>query len=157
MFWVFFILIVGLVVYISYVYNDFINVRSKISEEWETMCTNLKDRFEVFKELMDANKDVSFNSQEVIDLMDNLQKVTSKEEFVPLYQSFEKKVNEFIETIGKDSNTNILTKLYSTNSKIDFVKNFYNENVSSYNRKIDMFPSNLVAKAMNYTKDTLLP
>ncbi|MBP5684472.1 MAG: hypothetical protein J6X02_04365 [Bacilli bacterium] len=96
MFLVFFFLIIGLVAYFGYVYNDFMSLQNKIGEEWQSMCTSLKDRFKILEELMDANKDLSFDYQSVKDLMEKLQTVTSKEEFVPLYQSFENKLNEFL-------------------------------------------------------------
>lgn len=157
MLWVLFFLIVGLIVYFGYVYNDFVTLRNNISEEWESICINLKERFNVLMELMDANKELSFNYQEVNELIEKLKSVTTKQEFVPLYQLFENKLNEFISLINNESNMNILTKLNNTNGKIEYMKNFYNDNVGSYNKKIQMFPTNIVAKAMNYTQDVIIP
>ncbi|MBP5684471.1 MAG: LemA family protein [Bacilli bacterium] len=37
------------------------------------------------------------------------------------------------------------------------MKNFYNDNVGSYNKKIQMFPTNLVAKFMKYNPDVIIP
>lgn len=157
MFLVFFFLIIGLVAYFGYVYNDFMSLQNKIGEEWQSMCTSLKDRFKILEELMDANKDLSFDYQSVKDLMEKLQMVTSKEEFVPLYQSFENKLNEFLKLIDNEKNITTLTNLSNTNSKIEYMKNFYNDNVGSYNKKIQMFPTNLVAKFMKYNPDVIIP
>lgn len=157
MFLVFFFLIIGLVAYFGYVYNDFMSLQNKIGEEWQSMCTSLKDRFKILEELMDANKDLSFDYQSVKDLMEKLQTVTSKEEFVPLYQSFENKLNEFLKLIDNEKNITTLTNLSNTNSKIEYMKNFYNDNVGSYNKKIQMFPTNLVAKFMKYNPDVIIP
>ncbi len=157
MLWVILIIILGLVGYIGYSYNDFVSTRNKIKEEWETICTSLKDRFTVLKELMDKNKEISFNYQEVNDLVDNLQKVTSKQEFIPMYQTFETRLKEYVNLVDNNNNLDVLNRLNNTNGKIEYIKNFYNDDVDNYNKKIDMFPTNIIAKVCSFTKDVLIP
>ena len=42
-------------------------------------------------------------------------------------------------------------ELTSTENKIAFARQFYNDSVLTYNNKIQMFPSNLIAGMFNFT------
>ena len=54
------------------------------------------------------------------------------------------------------ASTNFLAlqeELTSTENKISFARQFYNETVMRMNNKVQMFPSNIVAGMFNFTKE----
>jgi len=52
------------------------------------------------------------------------------------------------------ANQNVLSlqeELTATENKISFTRQFYNDSVLTYNNKIQMFPSNVIAGTFNFT------
>jgi LemA protein len=52
------------------------------------------------------------------------------------------------------ANQNVLSlqeELTATENKISFARQFYNDSVLTYNNKIQMFPSNIIAGMFNFT------
>jgi len=55
------------------------------------------------------------------------------------------------------ASTNFLAlqeELTSTENKISFARQFYNESVMRMNNKVQMFPSNIIAGMFNFTAET---
>ena len=55
------------------------------------------------------------------------------------------------------ASTNFLSlqeELASTENKISFARQFYNETVMRMNNKVQMFPSNIIAGMFNFTAET---
>ena len=46
-------------------------------------------------------------------------------------------------------------ELRNTENKIAYSRQFYNDTVTMYNTKLEMFPSNLIAKAFNFKASEL--
>ena len=88
--------------------------------------------------------------------MDSLQKVTSKEEFLTGYQKYEEKVKELITKVNNETNIEMINNLNDASNKIEYIKKFYNEDVQKYNKKLEVFPSNLVASVCKFNKDVIL-
>jgi len=153
MFFVFLFIIVGLVVYIGYVYNNFKQLKNKIDEEWGSICASIMERFKITKELIDSNQNIGYNYEEINNLMDNLQKVTNKNEFVNEFNKYEEKVLELTNIVNKDINANTLNNLNNAHNKIEYIRKFYNEDVNNYNKKIDTFPTNIVAGVSRLDKE----
>ena len=52
------------------------------------------------------------------------------------------------------ANQNVMSlqeELTATENKISFARQFYNDTVLTYNNKLQMFPSNLIAGMFNFT------
>ena len=45
--------------------------------------------------------------------------------------------------------------LNNTEDKISYSRQFYNDTVTSYNTKIEQFPSNIIASMFHFTAETL--
>jgi LemA protein len=156
MFLVFLSLIIAIGLYGYYIYHDLTGLKEKIDNEWGSICASLIERFKITKELMDKNPNLDFNYQEVNELMDSLQKVTSKEEFLTGYQKYEEKVKELITKVNNETNIEMINNLNDASNKIEYIKKFYNEDVQKYNKKLEVFPSNLVASVCKFNKDVIL-
>ena len=50
--------------------------------------------------------------------------------------------------------TNCISLSSNANVSISYARGFYNDSVLKFNNKIEMFPSNIVAKMFNFTKKT---
>ena len=156
MLFVILVIIIGLVAYLGFLYNEYVNLRSKIKEEWETIVKNISERVTVTKELQEANKELDFNYLELNDIMDKLGSITNKSEFVLEYQKYEEKLKELLVKVDNNQNISIINNLNNTNNKIEYIRNFYNDNVETYNKKIDMFPTNVMAQICKFEKDVTI-
>ena len=47
------------------------------------------------------------------------------------------------------------TELTNTENKISYSRQFYNDTVTRYNTKLEVFPSNIVASMFHFTAETL--
>ena len=67
-----------------------------------------------------------------------------------------KKLSREVEDLKANQNfISLQQELANTENKISYSRQFYNDIVTTYNTKIQVFPSNIVAGMFNFTQETL--
>ena len=67
-----------------------------------------------------------------------------------------KKLSREVEDLKANQNfISLQQELANTENKISYSRQFYNDIVTTYNTKIQVFPSNIVAGLFNFTQETL--
>ena len=161
------IVIVGLlllaVFYVIGVYNNLVNARNKVDNQFSQIDVNLKRRADLipnlvetvkgyakheegtFKAVVEArNKSVSAASvNEKIDADNELSGALTK--LFALTEAYpELKANENFMSLQSD--------LKDTEDKITYARQFYNDSAMSFNNLVEMFPSNIVASMFKFKK-----
>ena len=144
------------ILWIVIVYNGLVSLRNQVQNAWKQIDVQLKRRHDLIPNLVTTVKGAMEFEQ------DTLEKVISaRAKAVSAAGPHDKAVSEnmLTEALGKlfavmenypqlKSNENIMQlqeELTSTENRIGFARQFYNDMVASYHIKQEVFPNNVVA------------
>jgi LemA protein len=155
------IIIFSAVVIIS-VYNGLVQSRLHVKEAWSDIDVQLKRRYDLIPNLVNTIKgSTNFESSTLEKVIEARAKAmgagTTKE-----HADAENQLSGALKSIFSltesypdlKSNQNFLSlqaELSDTENKIQAARRFYNSNVMEFNTKIEVFPSNLIAKMFTFT------
>ena len=145
-------------------FNGLVRRRNQVDNAWSQIDVQLKRRHDLIPNLVEAVKDYMSYEQET------LTKVTAARAAAinagnqgPQAQAqAENMLTESLKSLfavvenypDLKANQNVLSlqeELTATENKISFARQFYNDGVLTYNNKIQMFPSNVIAGTFNFT------
>ncbi len=154
-----------LVLYFITVYNGLIARRNQAKEAWSTIDTQLKRRYDLIPNLVEAVRGAAKHEKEtlqaVISARDAAMSATG-----PSKADAENHLTETLKSMFALSenyptlraNENFLElqrELTDTETKIQAARQFYNTVVMGLNTQIQQFPSNIVANMFHITEEKL--
>jgi len=154
--WILLVLVILGVLWLVIVYNGLIALRNQVQNAWKQIDVQLKRRHDLIPNLVSTVKGAMEFEQ------DTLEKVISaRAKAVAAGSPHDKAVSEnmLTQALGKlfavvesypqlKSNENIMQlqeELTSTENRIGFARQFYNDLVASYHIRQEVFPNNFVA------------
>jgi LemA protein len=156
---------VGLfLVWIVLIYNGLVSIRNDVQSAWKQIDVQLKRRHDLIPNLVSTVKGALEFEQ------DTLEKVISaraKAVSAATPASRAEAENMLTQTLGKlfavmenypvlKSNQNVLQlqeELTSTENKISFARQLYNDLVANYRTKLQIFPNNIVSSTFNFQSE----
>lgn len=155
------VIVVLLIIYLISTYNTFVRLRNSVREAFSTMDVYLKKRWDMIPNLVEVVKGYAKHEKEtlegVIKLRNGAYDAMSPEEKIDANQELSRGITKIMALAEAypdlKANTNF-TDLSNQLSKVeDDIANsrkYYNAVVRKYNDKVEMFPSNLVAKIFGF-------
>jgi LemA protein len=159
--WYFYLIIVLavlLVLFLLYTYNSLIRVRNQMKNAWAQIDVQLKRRHDLIPNLVETAKGYMKHERETFEAVTNARNMAQAAvgTGVAAQAKAEGALGGFLGRLlavaenypDLKANTNFLAlqeELSSTENKISFSRQFYNDSVLGYNNKIQMFPSNIIA------------
>ena len=158
------IILVIIAFYVISVRNKLVVLRNRVKDQFSQIDIQLKRRFDLIPNLVETVKGYTKHESETLEAVikarnsylsagnledglkadGELNKTLSK--VFALSESYpELKANENFKQLQ--------TELSSTEEKISYARQFYNDSVLNYNNKIEMFPSSIVASIFNFEKE----
>lgn len=150
------VLIVALILFLISIYNALIRLRNQVKNAWSQIDVQLKRRHDLIPNLIETVKGYMKHER---DTLENITKYRSQA--MEAGSVGEKSVAEGLLSgaLGQlrvqienypdlKANQNFLSlqeELTSTENRISFARQAYNDQVLFFNNKIQMFPSNIVA------------
>jgi LemA protein len=160
--WVIVGIILILVVYIIATYNGLITLKNRVEEASSDIDVQLKRRYELIPNLVNTVKGYAKHEQAAIDKItkarEGLTKGSTAEKIAASNQITEalKSVFAIAESNPElKANQNFLqlqSDLTDTQDKIMAAQRFFNANVRDFNTKLQVFPTNIYAKQLGFTK-----
>jgi len=156
---------VGLfLVWIVLIYNGLVSIRNDVQSAWKQIDVQLKRRHDLIPNLVSTVKGALEFEQ------DTLEKVISaraKAVSAATPASRAEAENMLTQTLGKlfavmenypilKSNQNVLQlqeELTSTENKISFARQLYNDLVANYRTKLQIFPNNIISSVFNFQSE----
>lgn len=152
-----------IVLWVIAVYNGLITLKNRVDEAWSDIDVQLKRRYDLIPNLINTVKGYASHESAVFEKVteartramgagnthdkaeaENVLSGTLKTLFAVSENYPELKANQnFLE---------LQRELTDTEDKIQASRRFYNGNARDFNIKIEVFPSNIVAGMMNFTK-----
>lgn len=144
-------------------YNSFIRLNNSVKQSESNIDVLLNQRFDLLPNLIETvkgyTKHESSTLNEITDLRTNYQKSNfSVEEASKIDKSFSKVIAIAENYPELKANTNFLSlqeELSNTENQISSSRASYNNIVTAYNTKLEIFPNNIIANMFNFKQAEL--
>ena len=164
--WIILIVVVLILIWIVSVYNGLISSRQKVENAWSQIDVQLQRRFDLIPNFVETVKGYMTHESETFEKIAKLRTSWANTSSVGEKAKLDGELSSTLKTIMAVSenypelkaNTNfadLSEELRNTENKISFSRQFYNDSVTRYNTKLELFPSNLVAGMFNFQKKEL--
>ena len=161
------IIIVALIFFVIYLYNGLVQSRVRTQEAWSQIDVQLKRRNDLIPNLLETVKGYGKYEQatleKVVQLGNQVSAAKSPSEAMQASDALTRQISGIFAVAESypdlKANGNYLKlqeELTNTENKISFSRQLYNSVVSSYNIKIQSFPTNIIAGMFNFTASTFL-
>lgn len=158
--------IVLVVFWVIGAYNGFIKLRNKVEEAFATMDVYLKKRYDLIPNLVETVKGYAKHEsetlQKVISARNMAANATSTEEKVAgenMLQGTLKSLFAIAEAYpdlkANAEFMNLQSQLSEMEGEIANSRKYYNAIVKEFNTKVEVFPSNIIAKLFKFTRKTM--
>lgn len=157
------IIVAVIVIYVIITYNSLVGLRNKVGDQWSQIDVELKRRFDLIPNFVNTVKGYAKHESEtlenVIKARNTYLAAGTKEQAMEADGELTNAISKLFALTESypdlKANTNFLDlqrELEETENKISYARKFYNDIALRLNNKIDMFPSNLVAKMFSFNK-----
>jgi LemA protein len=158
------IVIVALLIgFIIGIYNSLVRLRNQVDNAWSQIDVQLKRRHDLIPNLIETAKGYMQHERGTLEAVTNARSQAMGAKGVAQAAKAEgvlgQALSKFLLTVEAypdlKANQNFLAlqeELSSTENKIAFSRQAYNDQVLFFNNKIQMFPSNIVAGMFNFAK-----
>ena len=159
--WIPLIIVVILVIAVIAIYNGLVSAKLKVDNAWSQIDVQLQRRFDLIPNLIETVKGYMTHESETFEKIANLRTSWANSTGVAEKAKLDNELSETLKTIMAVSenypdlkaNTNfseLSEELRNTENKISYSRQFYNDSVTMYNTKLELFPSNIIANMFNF-------
>ena len=164
--WIAIAIIVLLVIWVISVYNGLISSRQKVDNAWSQIDVQLQRRFDLIPNFVETVKGYMKHESETFEKITALRTSWANSTTVEEKANLDGELSGALKTImavsenypelkANQNFSELSEELRNTENKISFSRQFYNDSVTMYNTKLELFPSNIVAGMFNFQKRDL--
>jgi len=157
------VVLVLLIAFVIGAYNALIRLRNQVDNSWSQIDVQLKRRHDLIPNLVETAKGYMKHERGTFEAITNARSQAMGAKSVSEASKAEGALGEALSKFmlvvenypDLKANQNFLAvqeELTSTENKISFARQSYNDQVLFFNNKIQMFPSNIVANVFNFGK-----
>jgi LemA protein len=154
-------LIVVVLLWIAGAYNSLVRLRNQLENAWAQIDVQLKRRHDLIPNLVETVKGYARHERETFERVTqarnmaiNAKSVGERAEAENVLTGALKSLFAVAEAYPElKANQNFMQlqeELASTENKVAFSRQFYNDSVMTYNTRIEIFPINLIASMFNF-------
>ena len=142
-------------------YNTFISLRNRVENSWKQISVQLKRRYDLIPNLVNTVKDYMKYEQETLEKViqarnsavsasDRKSQGQAEGMVTTALRQLFAVVEKYPELKANENVSNLMEELTSTENKIAFARQYYNDLVMKFNTKTEVFPSNIIAGMFNF-------
>lgn len=164
--WIVLGIVVILALFLAGAYNGLINARNVVKNAWAQIDVQLKRRYDLIPNLVETVKGYKNFERETLEAVTKARTAAQQASSGDVGQRSQVE-GELSAALGRlmvvverypdlKANQNFLAlqeELTSTENKISFSRQAYNDSVLQYNNKTQQFPTNIVAGMFNFRKE----
>ncbi|MBN1692779.1 MAG: LemA family protein [Dehalococcoidales bacterium] len=161
--WIVLGIVVILILFIIGAYNGLVGFRNQVKNAWAQIDVQLKRRYDLIPNLVETVKGYVKHERETLEAVTNARNLAQKASSAGAAERG-KLEGALGAALGRllavaeaypdlKANQNFLAlqeELTSTENKISFSRQYYNDSVLKFNNKIQMFPSNVIAGMFSF-------
>ena len=164
--WTVIIIIVIILVVVALMYNGLITSRNRVKNAWSQIDVQLQRRFDLIPNLVESVKGYMKHEESVLAKVTELRTSWANASTVSKKAELDFELTGALKTIMSVSEnypelkanqnfTELQEELRSTEDKIAYARQFYNDSVTMYNTKIETIPTNIIASMFNFKQEEL--
>jgi LemA protein len=158
------VILAALVLYVIVVYNRLIRSRNQIENSWSQIDVQLKRRLDLIPNLIETVKGYASHERATLEAVITARNAAIAAPDTPAAQSaVENQLTGALRqlfALGEaypdlKANQNFLAlqeELTATEGRVAYARQFYNDSVLKYNNKLQVFPTVVIAKMLNFER-----
>ena len=150
-----------LVIWVIAIYNRLVTFKQRVDNAWSQIDVSLQRRFDLIPNFVETVKGYMTHESETFEKITALRTSWANSSTLGEKAKLDDELSGALKTIMAVSenypdlkaNTNfseLSEELRNTENKIAYSRQFYNDSVTRYNTKLELFPSNIVANMFNF-------
>jgi LemA protein len=159
------VIVVGLGFYVVHLYNGLVRGRNEVKSAWSSIDVQLKRRYDLIPNLVEAVKGYAAHERQTFEAV-----VKARQQAISFTGGVEERAK--VENILTQSlrslfalaeaypdlkaNQNFLAlqeELATTENKIGFARQYYNDAAMRYKNSVEVFPSNIIANLFTFRSE----
>ena len=160
--WIILAIVVILIIAIISMYNGLVSSRVKVDNAWSQIDVQLQRRFDLIPNFVETVKGYAAHESETFEKITSLRTSWANANTVAEKADLDNQLSGALKTImavsenypdlkANQNFSELSEELRNTENKISFSRQFYNDTVTMYNQKLQIFPSNIIANMFNFT------
>jgi len=157
------IIIIAAVValFLIYLYNSLIRLRMRVSNAWSQIDVQLKRRYDLIPNLVEAVKGYMKHEKSVLENVTKARaslvtgtmedKAKASNQITQALKSIFAVAESYPQLKANENFKHLQEELSGTESKIAYSRQFYNDSVMQYNEALQVFPKNFFARLFGFT------
>lgn len=165
MIWIVLGIVVLLGIYVASTYNSLVQLRNRVKDQWSQIDVQLKRRFDLIPNIVETVKGYAKHEKEaltgVIEARNKFNVAKTPEAEMQANDMLTQGISKIFalsesypELKANENFTKLQEELSETEDKIAYARQFYNDTVLTYNNKVEMFPSSIIASMFKFKKET---
>jgi len=161
--WIVIGLLAVFILWLIGVYNSLIRKKNQVDEAWSDIDVQLKRRYNLIPNLVETVKGYAKHEREVFEKVTEArakamgaqnpeEKGKAENMLTGALKSLFAVAENYPELKASENFAKLQDELSDTENKIQAARRFYNGNVRDFNTKIQVFPNNIFAKRLGFTK-----
>ena len=166
MLWIILIIVVLLILFIISVYNSLVTLRQRVKNAFGQMDVQLQRRFDLIPNLVETVKGYITHESDTLAKVTELRTAWAGAKTVDEKAKLDNELSNTLKTImavaeaypdlkANQNFESLQNELTETEDKISYSRQFYNDTVTRYNTKLELFPSNIIAGMFHFTAESL--
>ena len=150
-----------LILWVIGIFNTLVRLRNAVKNAWSQIDVQLKRRHDLIPNLVETAKGYMQHERDTLENITKARNLAQKASGVGESAQAEGQLSQALSSFflvvenypDLKANQNFLAlqeELTSTENKIGFARQAYNDSAMQLNNKIEMFPSNIIAGAFNF-------
>ena len=150
-----------LFIFLIVTYNSLVQLRQRLQNAWSQVEVQLKRRYDLIPNLLNTVQGYAAHEKGTFEEITRVRSQAISATSVAEQSQVENRLSEALRSLFAvaenypelKANTNFLQlqeELSSTESKIAYSRQFYNDTVQKFNTRIELFPTNLVAEMLGF-------
>ena len=161
MVWIIVAIIAVIIIAIIAMYNGLVQARIKVDNAWSQIDVQLQRRFDLIPNFVETVKGYMTHENETFEKIAQLRTSWANTESISEKANLDNELSTALKTImavsenypdlkANQNFSELSEELRNTENKISFSRQFYNDTVTMYNTKLEVFPSNIIAGIFNF-------
>ena len=160
--WIILVIVAILIIAIISIYNGLVKLKVKVDNAWSQIDVQLQRRFDLIPNFVETVKGYMNHEEATFEKIASLRTSWANSKTISEKAELDGQLSTALKTImavsenypelkANQNFSELSEELRNTENKISFSRQFYNDIVTMYNTKIQVFPSNIIASMFNFT------
>lgn len=164
--WIIFAIVAVAIIYVISVYNNLKTIENRVENAWSQIDVQLQRRFDLIPNFVETVKGYMNHEAETFEKIATLRTSWANTQSVSEKANIDNQLSGALKTImavsenypdlkANQNFSDLSEELRNTENKISFSRQFYNDTVTKFNTKLELFPSNIIAGIFGFKQKDL--